>query len=588
MRRKSHYLLSVSCGHDASATLLRDGEPAVAIAQERVDRRKHSSAQGKPMQQSMAYLGLDPHRPWEPGFPWDAVAYCLSAEGIRQEDVDLFTTNYVYHLDSPFRHRVPFPNHHLCHAASVFYGCGFERAAIFVADYGGDTLLLDDSRFVGHERQSAWVGDADGLVLAWRQSDAVQGSLTGIGAAYSKMADYLFPVSDSEGKLMALSATGGASPNTQPSFFQIFQGQVYVRPTGLFRESPHRPDGLPVDIPHFEYDLDWSSLPPPPCETGYFDEYHRNLAFKMQRDFEEALLYLLWDLRRSTGTRKLAIAGGVGLNCVANARILREAGYEEVYIASCPGDAGQSLGAALHLWQQDHPGYRRPRRDHAYLGKTYTIDELGDGLTACEEKIRYRQHEDIVGEVAARLANGQIVGWFQGPSEFGPRALGARSILADPRKPGVIRRLNDEVKDRYAFQPIAPSVLEERCSDYFEWADSPFMSFGVRALDRVFREAPGIVHVDGSSRIQTVRKENNPLYHRLLETFERRTGLPILANTSFNGKGEPIVETPDDALRALCRIPIDALAMGPYLVERDFALTTAHEPKRARAFAYMS
>jgi carbamoyltransferase len=587
MSQEPHYLLSVSCGHDASATLLRDGEPAVSIAQERVDRRKHSAAAATPLPESIAYMGLDPGRQWERGFPWDAVAYCLSTEGIHQKDIDLFTTNYVYHLDSPFPRRAPFPNHHLCHAASVFYGSGFERAAIFVADYGGDTLLLNDRRFAGHERQSAWVGDPDGLVLVWRQADSVSGTLSGIGAAYSRVADYLFPVSDSEGKLMALSATGGPMPNAQPSFFEIFQGQVYVRPTGLFRESPARPDGLPPDMPHFEYDLDWSSLPPPPCDTGYFDIYHRNLAYKMQRDFEEALLYLLWDLRRSTGSTRLAIAGGVGLNCMANARILREAGYEEVYIASCPGDAGQSLGAALHWWQLEHPGFRRPRRDYAYLGKRYAVEELEAGMETFVGKVRTQQPEDMVEEVAERLAGGQIIGWYQGPSEFGPRALGARSILADPRQPDVIRRLNDEVKDRYPFQPIAPSVLEERCVDFFEWADSPFMSFGVQALEHTLREAPGIVHIDGSSRIQTVRKENHALYHRLIQAFERRTGLPIVANTSFNGKGEPIVETPEDALRALCRIPIDALALGPYLIERNFVLPAAPSAERARAYAYM-
>jgi carbamoyltransferase len=583
---KSKYLLSVSCGHDSSATLLRDGFPVVAIAQERIDRRKHSNAPGIPLEFTAKVLGFSEDRNWEPGFPWDAVAYCLDAEGISLFEIDLFTSNYIFQLNSPFRHRLPFPNHHLCHAASCFYGSGFQRAAIFVADYGGDTLMLDEHTFLGHERQSAWVGDQNGVTLVWRQLGSNSGTLLGLGAAYSKLADYLFPVSDSEGKLMSLSPTGEYNYEHSTSFFQTHEGQVYVRPTGLFIEHPNRPASLNPNIPNFEGDLDWDRLPPPPCDVGEFNKYHRDLAAKMQGDLEEALLYITKNLKRITTCSDLCIAGGIGLNCIANERIRKEAGFDRVFVAPSPGDTGQSLGAALYLWQQQTSSVKPKRTIYAYLGREYDDSDVQAAVEQYGDTLTVTFSHDIVAEVVESLISGQIIGWFQGKSEFGPRALGSRSIVADPRNVESIERLNRVVKKRYTFQPIAPSVLAERSLDFFESSDSPFMSFGVKALPITKAKVPGIVHIDGSSRIQTVEHEYHDAYYRLISYFEKRTGVPIIANTSFNGKGEPIVESPHDAIRTFCNIPLDALCLGNYMIERNFSLEAASDREPTATYGY--
>jgi carbamoyltransferase len=392
---------------------------------------------------------------------------------------------------------------------------------------------------------------------------------------YSELASYLFAGHDSEGKLMALSAYGRESLDFPYSFFEIYEDRVYLKLNNLLRESRNRPVGMPDDMPHFEAELNWEALPPSPIQCGEITQFHRNLTYQIQKDLEEALLYLAYELRKITASPNLCISGGVALNCVANARILEEAGFENVFICPAPGDSGQSLGAALEIWYSNHPPLKE-RLLFNHTGREYhnqkilsTLRNAGDKITFHHyDKITFHHYDNIAYETAQRLAKGEIVAWFQGRSEFGPRALGARSILADPRSKEIIRRLNDEIKTRRWFQPVAPSILAERVLEYFTVADSPFMSFAVNARENTKRLAPGIVHNDGTSRIHTVEAAENPIYHRLICEFEKLSGIPIVANTSFNAKGEPIVESPQDALGALYRMPFDSLAIGPFMVMR--------------------
>ena len=366
-----------------------------------------------------------------------------------------------------------------------------------------------------------------------------------LGLLYEEVTGYLgFLHSSDEYKVMALASYG--EPVYAPQFREMVRvedGQYTIEPLRLEeRFGPARERGTP------------------------FEAHHFNIARSLQLVLEESVIALARWLKRVTGSENLCLAGGVALNCVMNAR-LRDAGvFRRVWVQPAAGDAGTALGAALWTDWRARGGKRRYRMEHAYLGPEYGEAEVRSLLDYA--KLPYRRADDIAEETAAILAADRIVGWFQGRMEFGPRALGARSILASPLTAEIQHRLN-AIKDREDFRPVAPVVLEEEAGKWFAGAEvSPFMLFVYDVMSERASRIPGVRHVDGTARIQTVNARQHPLYYRLIKAFQRRTDVPVLVNTSFNTQGEPIVCTPRDAVRCFMTSPLDALVIGPYLLEK--------------------
>jgi carbamoyltransferase len=294
------------------------------------------------------------------------------------------------------------------------------------------------------------------------------------------------------------------------------------------------------------------------------EERHFDIAASAQVVLEEASLRLADWLHRQTGEANLCLAGGVALNCVMNSRLQQDSPFQRVWVQPAAGDAGTALGAALWVWAQERSSAERWRMEDAYLGPDYDDAAIEQALE--HGKLAYERCPDIAAATAECLAQGKVVGWFQGRMEFGPRALGARSILASPADPDMVQRLN-QLKDREDFRPVAPAVLEEAAGEFFEdCQDAPFMLFVYQVRPEQADRVPAIRHVDNTARVQTVNAVRAPLYHRVISQFRERTGLPVVVNTSFNSRGQPIVCTPQDALECFYTSPIDALAIGSYLL----------------------
>jgi carbamoyltransferase len=534
--------------HDPAAALVADGEIVAAAEEERFSRRKH----GKPSV---------PFSTWE--LPERAAAWCLEAAGIRPEDLDAVTYSYDPDLAPPpaadvtadgweglrtlYARRAPlflasalpgldpavvrFVPHHVAHAASACFAAPFESSAVMVHDGRG-------------ERTSSLSGRATpgGLEVLARQE--LPHSL---GLLYESLTEHLgFKRSSDEYKVMALAAYG--EPRWLPEFRRA------VRTTG--------DGGFAVE------DLDWGTMAKrrtPGDEQWNGD--HADLAASVQRRLEEVLLELARWLHERTGETALTMAGGVALNCVANSRLLAEGPFEHLWIQPAAGDAGTALGGALHA----SLGSGRPVRPMggADLGRSWTDAELEGWLAAA--RVPYERPEDVSAAAADVLAENGVVAWFEGRAEYGPRALGHRSLLADPRRADNTHRLN-EVKGREQFRPIAPMVLEERAAEVFEGGPipSPYMLFTHRVRPGWAERIPAVVHVDGTARIQTVNPEAEPAVARLLQAFAARTGIPVVINTSLNIAGRPIVDDPRDALELFGSAPVEALVLGPFLVRRGW------------------
>jgi carbamoyltransferase len=559
--------------HDVSACLLRDGEIACAIGKERITREKHAC-----------------------GFYKQVVDYCLDAERISMDDIDLVVRNcYVLPVDEMERrllhqdypeilsmkeraqalkdplylsssNKVVTISHHLAHAYSAFAVCPFDRGVVMVVDGVGSYCSDVSEKFsangaapLARESESyyqfdgtrletlkkVWMGPTRGFL-----SDEFY-NMPGLGALYSRVSSYIFADWNKCGEVMGLAPYG--RPGQIKPLLDMNGGELEV-PGWLdqFRQ-PWLPDA----------DEKWEASP--------FMQHWKDLAWQVQDDTERVLLERAIWLRETTGAKNLCIAGGVALNCVANGRIVREAGFDNVWIQPAAGDDGIAIGCAYygHLAIQSKP--RAFVMNHAYLGMEYRDEEVNDAAERwlVRAETRSTRSENIARETAKVLSESHVVGWFQGRSEFGPRALGNRSILADPRKAEMKDILNSRVKHRQAFRPFAPIVLAERASEIFEGdEDSPFMLLAKRVRPEWRDRIPAIVHVDGTARVQTVRKETNALLHRLLEEFNAITGVPVLLNTSFNVKGEPIVETPEDAMECFLATGIDYLVLHDRLIAK--------------------
>ena len=448
--------------------------------------------------------------------------------------------------------------HHDAHAA-MFFVSPFEDAAVLVMDgYGDETA------------QSAYAGQGKSLKRLW-QSDFFDS----LGMLYTAVTTHLgFKVFE-EGTVMALAGAGG------PTYVDKFRELIHLRPGGRFR----------VNRDFIGYDTHGLNRPFKPRFTEVFGaprgrgepilDRHRDLAFALQATIEETVLHVVRDLSKRNPSRNLCLVGGVALNCVANARILRDTDYESVWVPPCASDSGAPLGSALWHYHQTLGHARRTELTHAFYGQDYSDAEIVQALDAAGLPYRRLSDPELVSRVARDISEGKIVGWFQGRSELGPRALGNRSILADPRNAAMKDRINRLVKHREPFRPFAPAVLEERVSEFFEIdATDPFMTLAPRVRPEKRNVIPAGVHLDGTSRIQTVSRAQNAKFYDLIHAFGDMTGVPVLINTSFNFQ-EPIVQRPEEAIACFLRTSLDRLVLGNFYV--DGAQSLAPEAIEARS-----
>lgn len=574
---KPLYTLGVNAAyHDSSACLVRDGVPLAAAEEERFTRIKHGK---RPIPFSTYEL------------PYAAIDYCLREAGIRLVDVDhvayafdpflllgahrddativlplepsahptpeewqsawdpLFLASIVnaprhlaggapHHLRTRFRgarpdgpYRWHFVEHHVAHAASAFHASPFTHAAVLTLDGRGE--LATTTYNIGAGNRLERLGQVN-----YPHS---------LGLLYEQVTEYLgFLPSSDEYKVMALASFG------KPTYLDLFREVIQLHGDGQYTIQP-----LCLE----------ERVGPPRLRGEPVEERHRDVAHSLQAALEETTLALVQWLHEATGERDLCIAGGVGLNCVLNARLRDRGPFARIWAQPAAGDAGTALGAALWVDARergtDERGYAM---EQAFLGPAYSEDEIEQFLRW--SKLPYRRLDDIPNEVADLLARDMVIGWFQGRMEFGPRALGARSILASPLHAEMQARLN-EIKDREDFRPVAPVVLEEEAGAWFSGAgQSPFMLFVYDVRPERAKRIPAVRHVDGTARIQTINRDQHSLYYDLLRAFQARTGVPVLINTSFNTRGEPIVCTPRDAIECFWTSPLDALVIGPFLLEK--------------------
>ncbi|MCA9521873.1 MAG: carbamoyltransferase [Myxococcales bacterium] len=575
--------------HDSAACLLRDGRIVAAAQEERFSRQKHDA-----------------------GFPSRAIDYCLGEAGIGRDEIDIVAfyekpflkferilqTQIGYapwalpaflrampiwikeklwlkaELQSrlDFEGRIIFPEHHQSHAASAYFASPFDDAAIITIDGVGEWTTTAIGRGSGNE-------------LRLEREIHFPHSL---GLLYSAFTQYLgFEVNSGEYKVM------GLAPYGEPRFVETIRRELIdVGGDGGFRLNMRYfgyASGLRMINSRFEALFGR----PARRSADELEPFHMDLARSLQAVIDETMLALAYHAQRLTAAKNLVLAGGVALNCVANGRVLREGPFEGLFVQPASGDAGGALGAALYVWHQVLGNALEPapegddRQAGSLLGPQFDAAAIAAFLDA--EGIEYQRPENLEARVAELLAKEQVVGWFQGRMEFGPRALGNRSILGDPRAPRMQETMNLKIKFRESFRPFAPSVLESEASRYFEIdRPSPYMLVtapvhaqmrravdaedaakrGLALLAVMRSEIPAVTHVDWSARLQTVSERHNPRFHRLLAAFFETQGCPVLVNTSFNVRGEPIVCTPQDAYRCFQRTGIDALVLGDFLLEK--------------------
>ena len=589
--------------HDSAAALIRDGEIAAAAQEERFTRKKHDS-----------------------GFPAHAVRYCLDESGLSIRDLSylvfydkplvkferLLETYLSYapkglksfmaampvwlkeklYLKSTLKKELAdlgdcevaelppllFSEHHQSHAASAFYPSPFERAAVLCLDGVGEWATT-----------TLWRGEGNALEPLW-EIDFPHS----LGLLYSAFTYFTgFKVNSGEYKLM------GLAPYGEPKYVDvILENLLDLKDDGTFR----------MDMSYFNYATgltmtndNFADLFGGPARQSeaLLTQREMDIAASIQVVTEEVVLRLARTLFDETGADKLCLAGGVALNCVANGHLLREGPYTDIWIQPAAGDAGGALGAALIVWHEYLEQPRTPEpgdsMQGAYLGPRFDQNDIEKRLAAVGGKFRAVPDDELIVRVAQLLEQGKVIGWFQGRMEFGPRALGGRSIIGDPRNQTMQSTMNLKIKYRESFRPFAPSVLYEATSDYFELnAKSLYMLmvanvqpslqiemtaerealFGIDKLNVPRSKIPAVTHVDYSARIQTVHDDTNPRYHALLKTFYERTGCPVVVNTSFNVRGEPIVCTPEDAYRCFMRTEMD------YLVVENCILSKPEQPEQ--------
>jgi carbamoyltransferase len=584
------YILGINAYHgDSSACLLKDGQLLAAAEEERFRRIKH----------------------WA-GFPSKAIRYCLQAAEVGPDDVDHIAVNrnpkanvlqkslYTLRNQPSFdlikdrlrnatkvrdirkvlskeigsgasspRVKIHHVEHHVAHLASAFFVSPFDEAVVVSVDGFGD--------FVG----AMW-GMGRGRKLEVGKRIYFPHSL---GLFYLALTQFLgFPKYGDEYKVMGLAAFG------EPSESEKMQHIVGLNGGGRFE----------LGLPFFNHCAEGFTMAWDGCEPKIgrvfsrkmedllgparhpdedIEKYHENLAASLQATYEQAFFHLLNSIYEKTKIKNLCLAGGCAMNSVANGKIFDRTPFEEVYIQAAAGDAGGALGAAYHVWNQVLDRPRDFVMDRAYWGPEFSEDELRRQLADYSRQLekqrcsveRIENEDELCRATASEIASGKVVGWFQDRMEWGPRALGNRSIVVDPRRAEMKDVLNERIKRRETFRPFAPSILLEKTGEYFEKSyPDPFMIkvYPIRPEKR--DEIPAVTHVDGSGRLQTVRKEDNPRYWKLIKEFEKLTGVPVVLNTSFN-ENEPIVCTPQEAIECFLRTRMDVLVMGEYMIKRQMA-----------------
>ncbi|MCF2505634.1 carbamoyltransferase [Dyadobacter sp. CY107] len=569
------YILGINAAfHDTAAALVKDGKIIAAAEEERFTHIKHGK---RPV----------PFSTWE--LPFHAIDYCLKTAGITIKDVDriaysfdpdgvseasvyeddllsssdlliqpdvyngwdtLFLNyirkapeqlrdGYSHHLQKRLANagslteKWEFVNHHVAHAASAFFPSPFTEAAVMTLDGRGEKATT--GYFMGKGNSLEQLSTVD--------------MPHSLGMLYEKITTYLgFLHSSDEYKVMALASYG------KPVYLEDFRSVIHVQDNGQYT------------IDEFDPQQWWG---PGRTKEDPFEQLHHDIAHSLQKALEETVLKLANWLYKETKSENLCMAGGVALNCVMNAVIRDKGPFKNIWVQPAAGDAGTALGAAqwldVQLNSQHNDRYTAPM-DHVYWGPDYTDDEIEKFMIWA--KMPYKRLYDVAKETAAILAEDKIIAWYQGRMEFGPRSLGSRSILASPIHPDMQARLND-IKDREDFRPVAPVVLEEDAPEWFENADvSPFMLFVYPVKDDKADQIPAVRHTDGTARVQTINAQQHPLYYELISEFKKLTGVPVLVNTSFNTRGEPIVCSPRDAIECFWTSPFDALIINSFILEK--------------------
>ncbi|MDA1137456.1 MAG: carbamoyltransferase [Planctomycetota bacterium] len=574
-------ILGLSCYyHDSAAALVQDGQLIAAVEEERFNRKKH-------------YFG----------FPDLAIEYCLKEAGITANDLDIIAfyekplkkfarlmTNFVATWPksySAFRQALPvwlheklwirrnilkslgvkkpilFGEHHLSHAASAFLVSPFEEAAILTLDGVG-------------EWSTTAIGYGKGTDITLENEIRFPHSL---GLLYSTITAYLgFKVNDAEWKVM------GLAPYGKPTYLDKFEELITTKPDGSFRLNLdyfayHYHASLPFNK-KFEQHFGRPRRTP---SDDHPEEFYRDIAHSGQKATENAIVNMAQAAYDRYGLDKLCIAGGVGLNSVANWRIMQKTPFKDIFIQPAAGDDGAAIGVAFHIYNTVMGKPRTYVMDNAYLGPSFTGEEIEDFLKSRGVQYDAYDKEGMLERTAREIAANKVIGWFQGRMEFGPRALGGRSILANPMNPEMKDIINAKIKFREKFRPFAPSVLKERANEYFDLGDvdSPYMLLIPDVKKDKRAVIPAVTHQDGTGRVQTVTKEANGIYYDLISMVDKITGCPVVLNTSFNVRGEPIVCTPEDAYNCFMKTGIDILVMGNYVIETKDEATLTEDVRAA-------
>ncbi len=567
MTKKPTYILGISCYyHDSAAALLKDGEILFAAQEERYTRKKHDES-----------------------FPKNVIAHALGHAGIGIDDIaavgfyekpllkffDRIIQTYItvwprgftqYHRamqewmmkklwipqaiqkELGYKGDIFYTSHHESHAASSYYASGFPDATVVTVDGVG-------------EWATTTIGYGKGNELRLVKEIHYPHSL---GLLYSAITYYLgFRVNSAEYKVM------GLAPYGEPRYLDKMHELIDLKEDG----------GFALNMKYFEYEHGMTMTgraigelfgQPRRKPESKLEQFHKDVAKSLQILLDEAMMKIIRHAKKLCPSDNLCLAGGVALNCVTNGLILRSGLFKDIFIQPASGDAGGALGVALAIWHRIFQGERLPRMENVFLGNAYSNDEIETFLKT--QRIPYEKLDDavLIKTVAELLEGENVIGWFQGRMEFGPRSLGSRSIIADARNKENWQKVNLKIKFRESFRPFAPTVLEERTGDYFDLdRPSPYMLLVADVRPEKRAEIPAVTHVDGSARIQTIRRDQNPRYYDLIKAFEQRTNCPVIINTSFNVRGEPIVESPKDALNCFLHTQMDYLVMGNFLLRKD-------------------
>ena len=561
------YILGLSCFyHDSAACLIKDGVPVAAASQQLFTRKKHDS-----------------------DFPVQAIKYCLEEAGITFDQIEVvafydkplvkFERMLISHvatfpasfpqfvkgmpawfatklrldklLKKEFSYTGPilYSQHHLSHAAAAFYCSGFESASILTVDGVGEWSTA--SWGVGRGNKIELLGE-----IRFPHS---------LGLLYSAFTFYLgFKVNSGEYKVM------GLAPYGEPKYVDRIKKLISIKEDGTFR----------LDMQYFTFDHGMRMYnekfeqvmgePTRPLDDAELSQFYKDVARSLQEVVNEVMVALAKRVIGETGEKNLCMAGGVALNCVANGHILRNAGVEGLFVQPAAGDAGSAMGCALWAW---HDLLDKPREwamETSYLGPGYSDEEVEETLQSYGAVYKKLDRQELLDTVAACIDDQKVIGFYQGRCEWGPRALGHRSILGDPRSPEMRDTINLKIKMREGFRPFAPSCLEDDIGFWFEIDQpSPYMLLVAQVRDDIPYELPAITHVDRSARIQSVSRTQDPLYYDLISAFKARTGCGVIINTSMNVRGEPIVNTPDDAYRCFMRTDMDVLAAGSFILYKE-------------------